>query len=515
MQRPMERLPTSPSLFQARLSLCALPLVNAVPRQRLYPAPQPVAKKAAQLCEEVEAVAEEGERRCRRRRHQLRRLLCLLRLLLRLRHHHSVARHAKHAAVGAGADQYGGAPARGVDASGHALLTLLPRPPLPAPALLLLLEWPLLRAHPRVEQYGQVIAYPFNIFTPWDPLTCTQVLVRGVASTGIDVAGELAKGRNGTLLDLPSSGPNGSGSGPGLGGRGGATAPGGTQAPTGIVPYCLQWFNLQTLDDYRSFLQRVGPAYQSDYLDDYGGIEEQQPYEEGSGGGDGGGGGAGAGGGGGDGGGSAGGGGGPQEGKSQAPQPQPQELRGSSGSSGARVAFVGEEDGQEQQAGGGSGGGRPPASPPLSAGQRAGQAVRQTVLGRLPPASAASPLAQAAADAAGAAAQRAADAAATSAQHTAQAWQLVSKAAALRAEAVLRVIVSVANAAAPLTSELLDADRALYSGTARLSNAAVDAAIARLEAALPPEVAAELRASAAATASKLAAAWGGTAGGGG
>ncbi|GLI60719.1 hypothetical protein VaNZ11_002819, partial [Volvox africanus] len=116
-------------------------------------------------------------------------------------------------------------------------------------------------ADPRVEQYGQAIAYPFNIFTPWDPVTCTQVLVTGLATTGINLlplTNRAAATANRTIA-LPSERFSAAAA---------AAGRNGTRTPTGLVPFCLQWFNIQTLDDYRAFVQRTSPAYRSDYMDD-------------------------------------------------------------------------------------------------------------------------------------------------------------------------------------------------------------------------------------------------------
>ncbi|EFJ45075.1 hypothetical protein VOLCADRAFT_106103 [Volvox carteri f. nagariensis] len=81
----------------------------------------------------------------------------------------------------------------------------------------------------------------------------------------------------------------------------------------------------------------------------------------------------------------------------------------------------------------------------------------------------------------------------TSAQHSVLAAQLLSQAAALRVEAVLRVIVRLVNAGSPLNAFMMNASKAWYDGAAQLSNAGVDVAIRRLEAKLPPGVAVELR----------------------
>lgn len=66
-------------------------------------------------------------------------------------------------------------------------------------------------ADPRVEQTGQAIAYPFNILSPWDPATCSQVLASGAVFAGVDFGGP--------ALPLPGA--------PGL----------------GIVPFCAEFFN--------------------------------------------------------------------------------------------------------------------------------------------------------------------------------------------------------------------------------------------------------------------------------
>ncbi|GIL80925.1 hypothetical protein Vretifemale_9901 [Volvox reticuliferus] len=81
----------------------------------------------------------------------------------------------------------------------------------------------------------------------------------------------------------------------------------------------------------------------------------------------------------------------------------------------------------------------------------------------------------------------------TAAQQAVHAAQLVSEGAALRTEAVLRVIVRLVNAGSPFTAFMMNASKAWYDGAARLSNAAVDAAIRRLEEGVPPALADELR----------------------
>lgn len=64
-------------------------------------------------------------------------------------------------------------------------------------------------------------------------------------------------------------------------------------------------------------------------------------------------------------------------------------------------------------------------------------------------------------------------------------------------------MVRVADAASPLSAALLAAHEATYGGLVALSNAAVDAAISRLEATLPEGAVAEVAARAEATSRQL------------
>ncbi|KXZ42772.1 hypothetical protein GPECTOR_119g403 [Gonium pectorale] len=356
----------------------------------------------------------------------------------------------------------------------------------------------LLDADPRVEQYGQVVAYPYSIFTPWDPITCTQVLVTGVASTGLNLLrGNLTNG----TIELPSDR---------IGNADGASAPaaGLTQVPAGLAPFCLQWFNLQTLDAYRSFREQVSQAYHNDYFDNgYGysdyhhdggdadtGYERQAvpateeegdmlahskgsptPRPSGSSTGP------------------AGGGPSTSSGPStKAAAPTDRMPAGDGGAGpagnggdqqGYRQQALGAGQGRQQAAVGGTPGGSSASTLLLNSGGLSGQqgALRQV----------ASQVADALSDSpAGHAAQRLAN---TSWTNAMKARQVAAQAAALRAEAVLRVIVRVAGAGSPFTAALLELQDAWYGSAARLSNAAVDAAIRRLEAGLPQEVLQELR----------------------
>ncbi|KAG2428860.1 hypothetical protein HYH02_014271 [Chlamydomonas schloesseri] len=460
-------------------------------------------------------------------------------------------------------------------------------------------------ADPRVEQYGQVLAYPFNLLSPWDPLTCTQVLVSGTASTGLNLNQLLTQNQKqpGTSagnassssasssdtgvrgLVLPStkildqasgtsSGNSSAGNNSSTGNSGAGNAGSRSQAPVGLVPFCAQWFNLQTLDALRSFQAAAGPAFHSDYLDngDYGGGNGDD-YGDSSGG-------LGAGAGdspagtdssGGDSGGasSAGGAGtlpgssvtggqGPGTGSRVSagkgstngdtaagaggyrgtagaiphrppgrPAPAP-----ANGTEGPRVLFVGDASVDDSAAAGsaslqqahrgGSGqqaAAAPAASSPvldrLMAGAAASPAaqllppvLKQLILGGTTAQSAVpgvGPLAGAFRSAAANATARQRAVLNTSLSHMNEAWQLRVQAAALRAEAVVRAVVAIADAASPLTAEVLQVGKAGYSRAAALSNDGVDAAIAVLSAGLPPGVAEELRARAAATAAQLAA----------
>uniref|UniRef100_A0A383VL49 Uncharacterized protein n=1 Tax=Tetradesmus obliquus TaxID=3088 RepID=A0A383VL49_TETOB len=77
-------------------------------------------------------------------------------------------------------------------------------------------------ADSRTDQSGQAIAQPYNIFSPVNPLTCTQSLLYAVTLTSYDLGAPAGP--------LPR------------------------ENPATIVPFCLGLFNFGTLDDFSAFV---------------------------------------------------------------------------------------------------------------------------------------------------------------------------------------------------------------------------------------------------------------------
>jgi hypothetical protein len=80
-------------------------------------------------------------------------------------------------------------------------------------------------ADSRSDQSGQAISYPYNIGSPFNPLTCTQALLYAVTLTGYDLGTP--------VVPLPR------------------------EPPPSVVPYCLTFFNFGTLDDFANFVDDV------------------------------------------------------------------------------------------------------------------------------------------------------------------------------------------------------------------------------------------------------------------